>query len=148
MIDLFLLGAFTGAIHFVVFLESPFNLGFQDGHVQVISNKNWLDQVVVAVISIVMWVRFLGTPGKLLLNCHVLDAETLKPLSYKQSLIRYVSYLVSFIPFGLGFFWIGYDSRKQGFHDKIAKTVVLIESGVETDDLAETPLEQLVKEVE
>jgi len=26
---------------------------------------------------------------------------------------------------GLGFFWIGIDRRKQGFHDKLANTVVV-----------------------
>lgn len=148
LIDLFLLGAFTGLIHFVVFLESPFNLGVQDGHFHVISNKDWFDQTLVAVISIIMWVRYLGTPGKLLLGCHVLDARTLKPVTYKQSLLRYVGYIVSFVPFGLGFVWIAWDARKQGFHDKIAKTVVLWESGVETDDEADKSLEQLMKEAE
>lgn len=136
LIDLFLLGAFTGLVHFVVFLESPFNL------------RGWFDIILVAVISIGMWIRYLGTPGKLLLGCHVLDARTRQPLSFKQAALRYVAYLVSFVPLCLGFFWIGFDRHKQGFHDKIAKTVVLVESGVETDDESDKSLEQLMKEAQ
>jgi len=148
LIDLFLLGAFTGLVHFVVFLESPFNLSMADGQFHVISNKGWFENILVAVISIGMWIRYLGTPGKLLLGCHVLDARTRQPLSFKQAALRYVAYLVSFVPLCLGFFWIGFDRHKQGFHDKIAKTVVLVESGVETDDESDKSLEQLMKEAE
>jgi uncharacterized RDD family membrane protein YckC len=38
---------------------------------------------------------------------------------------RYLGYFVSTIPFGLGLFWIGWDKRKQGWHDKLAGTVVI-----------------------
>jgi len=39
--------------------------------------------------------------------------------------VRYIGYFVSVIPFGLGFIWIAFDSKKQGFHDKLAGTVVV-----------------------
>jgi uncharacterized RDD family membrane protein YckC len=34
---------------------------------------------------------------------------------------------LSALPLGLGFVWIAFDRRKQGFHDKIAKTCVVME---------------------
>ena len=75
--------------------------------------------------SVVFWVKFLGTPGKLLLSCHLVDAQTLGPLTVGQSLLRNVGYLVSYATLGLGFLWIAWDRHKQGFHDKIAGSVVL-----------------------
>jgi uncharacterized RDD family membrane protein YckC len=32
---------------------------------------------------------------------------------------------VSIIPFGLGLLWVAFDSRKQGWHDKLAHTLVV-----------------------
>jgi hypothetical protein len=39
--------------------------------------------------------------------------------------LRYVGYLVSAIVVSLGFIWILFDSKRQGWHDKIAKTYVV-----------------------
>ncbi len=75
--------------------------------------------------SVFFWVRFLGTPGKLVFRCHLVDAQTLGALTVRQSLLRNLGYLVSYATLGLGFLWIAWDPRKQGFHDKIAGTVVL-----------------------
>ncbi|MHB8252965.1 MAG: RDD family protein [Acidiferrobacter sp.] len=75
--------------------------------------------------SVIFWVRYLGTPGKLLCRCHLVDAQTLGPLSVQQSLLRNLGYLVSWGTLGLGFLWIAWDKHKQGFHDKIAGSVVL-----------------------
>ena len=40
---------------------------------------------------------------------------------------RLLCYLVSALPFYLGFLWAAFDRRKQGWHDKIAGTVVIQE---------------------
>ena len=79
-------------------------------------------------ITLFMWVKFLGTPGKLILGCHVVDAKTHQHIKPLQAVIRYISYFVSVIPLCLGFFWILWDKKKQGFHDKIAGTVVVVDS--------------------
>jgi uncharacterized RDD family membrane protein YckC len=42
-----------------------------------------------------------------------------------QSVGRYFAYLVSIIPLCLGFAWIAFDARKQGWHDKLAGSVVV-----------------------
>ncbi|MEO8407836.1 MAG: RDD family protein, partial [Oxalobacteraceae bacterium] len=34
-------------------------------------------------------------------------------------------YFVSALPFCLGLIWVGLDKRKQGWHDKLAGTVVV-----------------------
>ncbi len=87
--------------------------------------RQFLGLVFGVAYSVVFWVKFLGTPGKLLLACHLVDARTLGPLSVNQALLRNLGYLVSYATLGLGFLWIAWDARKQGFHDKIAGSVVL-----------------------
>ncbi|MDA8390682.1 MAG: RDD family protein [Gammaproteobacteria bacterium] len=81
--------------------------------------------LVGVAYSVFFWVRYLGTPGKLLFRCRVVDAQTHAALSVSQSLLRNLGYIVSALPCMLGFLWIAWDPRKQGFHDKIAGTVVL-----------------------
>lgn len=88
--------------------------------------SNWLGELISMAVVIFFWVRFLGTPGKLLLDCRVVDAKTGKPLSAARAVLRYIGYYVSMLPLMLGFLWIIWDKRKQGFHDKIAGSVVVI----------------------
>jgi uncharacterized RDD family membrane protein YckC len=40
-----------------------------------------------------------------------------------------LGYYVSAIPFGLGLLWVGIDPKKQGWHDKLAGTVVIRRKG-------------------
>jgi uncharacterized RDD family membrane protein YckC len=84
-----------------------------------------LGYVVPIMATIWFWLRFMGTPGKMALKLRVVDAHTGNKLSLGQAIGRYFAYIVSIVPFGLGFIWIGIDSRKQGWHDKLAGTVVI-----------------------
>lgn len=111
------------------------------------SAEDLLSHVLSLLLTVWLWLKFLGTPGKLLLNCQIVDAQTFKPLSAKQAFLRYLSYFVSLLPLGLGFLWIAWDKRKQGFHDKIANTVVLYGAELETDDESQKSLLQLMAEV-
>ncbi|HBJ75195.1 MAG TPA: hypothetical protein DDY86_06755 [Syntrophaceae bacterium] len=65
------------------------------------------------------------TPGKMLLGLQVVSIEG-APISFGTAFLRSVGYLVSSLVFCLGYIWIGFDKKKQGWHDKIAKTVVII----------------------
>ena len=106
-----------------------------------LSNALWL------VVTVVLWVKFLGTPGKLLLDCQVVDADSFAPLTLRQAVLRYLGYLASLLPLGLGFLWVAWDRRKQGFHDKIANTVVLYDAGLEVDDESQKTLPRLMAEL-
>ncbi len=48
-----------------------------------------------------------------------------QPVSAVVAIVRYLCYFISAIPFLLGFLWIIWDPKKQGFHDKIVGTVVV-----------------------
>ena len=63
-----------------------------------------------------------------------------------EAIIRALGYYVSALPFLLGFFWIIWDRRKQGFHDKLANTVVIQNAHLQPDDLSQTSLQQLMRE--
>jgi uncharacterized RDD family membrane protein YckC len=68
------------------------------------------------------------TPGKMLFGLRVTRVSG-EPLGLRAALLRWFCYANSFFFFNLGFLWIIFDGRKQGFHDKIAETVVIIDQG-------------------
>lgn len=75
---------------------------------------------------ILFWKYKSATPGKMMMGMSIVDATTGGNPSTARLVMRYFGYLVSFIPCLLGFFWVGWDKRKQGFHDMIANTVVIM----------------------
>ena len=84
-----------------------------------------INTLIPAMAVIVFWVRVQATPGKMLVHARIVDAATGADPRPGQSVIRYLGYFVSTIVFGLGFLWIAFDPRKQGWHDKFAGTVVV-----------------------
>ena len=89
------------------------------------SSNLFINLVLPAAAIIVFWLTKQATPGKMVFGAKVVDAQTGAPLSVGQSIGRYVGYYVSMLPFFLGFLWVGIDARKQGWHDKLAGTVVI-----------------------
>ncbi|MGE4545953.1 MAG: RDD family protein [Pedobacter sp.] len=81
--------------------------------------------ILPAVAVIWFWINKQATPGKMALSMRVVDAGSGANLNLGQSIGRYLAYLISMIPLGLGLAWVGFDSRKQGWHDKLANTVVV-----------------------
>jgi uncharacterized RDD family membrane protein YckC len=82
-------------------------------------------QVGLIVATILFW-RFRGaTPGKMLFKARIVKSSNLGQPSSGRLTGRFFAYLVSFVPVCLGFLWIAFDKRKQGWHDKLAGTVVV-----------------------
>jgi uncharacterized RDD family membrane protein YckC len=89
-------------------------------------------QVVLPAIAVILFWRYRGaTPGKMLVSARIVDAVTHGAPSTGKLIGRYFAYLVSIIPVFLGFLWIAFDKRKQGWHDKLSGTVVI---NVEDED--------------
>jgi uncharacterized RDD family membrane protein YckC len=83
---------------------------------------------LVLAASVLFFWRFYGaTPGKIAVAARIVDAETGQAPSTGRLIVRLVSYIVSALPFYLGFFWAAFDRRKQAWHDKIAGTVVILD---------------------
>ena len=77
------------------------------------------------VATILFWMYKSATPGKMAVKVIIVDVKTGNAPTIKQSIIRYFGYIVSMIPLCLGFIWVCWDSKKQGWHDKMAGTVVI-----------------------
>ena len=88
--------------------------------------------VLPAIAIILFWVYKSATPGKMALKLSIVDAKTGEKASKGQLIGRYFAYYISTIPFLLGIIWVGIDKRKQGWHDKLAGTVVVKNTAKET----------------
>lgn len=81
--------------------------------------------VMPAFATVLFWLYKSATPGKMAVTAQVVDAQTGESISVGQAMLRYLGYFIAMLPLGLGIFWVGFDRRKQGWHDKIAGTVVV-----------------------
>jgi uncharacterized RDD family membrane protein YckC len=84
-----------------------------------------LGDILLPALVIFLWLKLRATPGKMVLGAVIVDADTGAPITLKQGILRYLGYFVSALPFCLGLLWVAFDARKQGWHDKIARTVVV-----------------------
>jgi len=78
-----------------------------------------------AAAVVIFWIYRQATPGKMAIGAKIVDARTLGKPSTGQLIGRYFAYYVSTIPLLLGLIWVGIDARKQGWHDKLASTLVI-----------------------
>lgn len=89
--------------------------------------------VAAAILSLVYYVGYWSTSGqtlgKTMLGLKVVD-RTGSPPATGKAVLRYLGYLISAAIFSLGFVWIAFDQKRQGWHDKIAGTYV-VEVGTE-----------------
>jgi uncharacterized RDD family membrane protein YckC len=96
-----------------------------------LSSYDWrllaLDQGMPFLWAIGFWLLWMATPGKHLADCKLADANNFGRVSTGRLFIRYLGYILSALPLGLGFLWIAFDRRKQGWHDKLAGTVVIMQ---------------------
>lgn len=64
------------------------------------------------------------TLGKKMFGIRVLKEDG-SPAGLGTAFLRWVGYLIAGIPFFLGFLWVIIDRKRQGWHDKIAGTIVI-----------------------
>jgi uncharacterized RDD family membrane protein YckC len=83
---------------------------------------NW---ILPAIAVLVFWHYRSATPGKMAISAVIVDARTLGKPSLGQLVGRYVGYYIAAIPLMAGIIWVAFDARKQGWHDKLANTVVI-----------------------
>lgn len=73
---------------------------------------------------IFFWTLAGQTPGKTLMGLRIVTTDG-KSLSFGRSVRRFLGYILSIFAMWLGFLWILLDNRRQGWHDKIAGTLVI-----------------------
>jgi uncharacterized RDD family membrane protein YckC len=83
---------------------------------------------VTEFISMLYFTYFHGTTGqtfgKMIFGLKVVQA-TGENMTLGIGFLRWVGYIISTVVFYLGFVWVAFDGKKQGWHDKIAGTVVV-----------------------
>lgn len=84
-----------------------------------------LSWIFPAVAVLLFWLYKRATPGKMAIAAQVVDARTGNTLTVGQSILRYLGYFVATLPLFIGIIWVAFDPRKQGWHDKIAGSVVI-----------------------
>jgi uncharacterized RDD family membrane protein YckC len=84
-----------------------------------------LSYIFPVVALLIFWIYKSATPGKMITNLTIVDAKTGEKPTTGQFIGRYLAYYVSILPLLLGIIWVGIDKRKQGWHDKLARTVVV-----------------------
>lgn len=125
-IPTFILGLIVGVIYGVANGVSSGNNNQATG--AAFTGVQLLIYLLALVLSVGYFIYFWGrgqTLAMRLFHLRVADATTGQPIGYGRAALRYVGYLLSAIVCYIGLIWAAFDSRKQGWHDKIASTVVL-----------------------
>jgi uncharacterized RDD family membrane protein YckC len=81
--------------------------------------------LLFGVIVTVFWIWQGATPGKMMCGLRIIDAVTGGPPTAWQCVGRYLMVLVVTALAGIGYLWIAIDARKQGWHDKVVRTLVV-----------------------
>jgi uncharacterized RDD family membrane protein YckC len=72
-----------------------------------------------------MWSYQGATLGQRIFRLRVVDANTGQNITIGKALLRWLGLLISFVVCFIGVIWVAFDSRKQGWMDKIAGTLVI-----------------------
>jgi uncharacterized RDD family membrane protein YckC len=80
--------------------------------------------VTSAVYFLFFWTLAGQTPGKMLLGLRVVSLDGSR-ITFWQALRRFAGYFLSAWALYIGYFWVLIDNRRQGWHDKLAGTIVV-----------------------
>jgi uncharacterized RDD family membrane protein YckC len=106
----------------IIYAILIFTIGYSESFTPV---QFTFEYVIPFIVVIAFWKYKQATPGKILFGMRIVDADTLGEVSTTRLVVRYLAYFISMLPLFLGFVWVAFDSRKQGWHDKIARTVIV-----------------------
>jgi len=96
-----------------------------NGVVTVNYASNAWSTLIGLVYFAAMWALRGQTIGMMPFNMKVVGVADGKNIDIFRGLLRYVGFIIAAIPLLIGLIWAAFDSRKQGWHDKIAGTVVI-----------------------
>ena len=90
----------------------------------VIHSDHEAQLIALAVYGAIMWKVKGTTIGGIVFGIQVVRADG-RPVDWSTAIVRALSCFLSLVVVGLGFIWIAFDDQRQGWHDKIAGTVVV-----------------------
>lgn len=80
-----------------------------------------INAIFMAIYFISFWHLFSATPGKMIMRLKIVDSEDYS----KPSLWRFTKRFIAYVTAIIGMWSITWGNKKQAWHDKIAKTVVI-----------------------
>ena len=86
--------------------------------------------IVGILISLGYFTYFFGngqTPGMKVMKIKLCGTDGTYPIGYGKGFLRWIGMIISGLVIYIGFLWILIDKDKQGWHDKIAGTYVVVE---------------------
>lgn len=96
-------------------------------------DASWKLELVATplLVSAAYWVWSVAawgaTPGMMAAGARVVRTDGGGRPDPGRAALRWAAGAASALPLGLGLLWAAWDPRKQGWHDKIAKTLVVLE---------------------
>jgi len=87
-----------------------------------------LSSAILFLILVAYFICFWGwrgqTPGKMVMRISIVHFDGTQ-IGWGGAVLRFLGYIISVLLLLTGFFWVAFDMRRQGFHDKIADTFVI-----------------------
>jgi uncharacterized RDD family membrane protein YckC len=80
--------------------------------------------VTAGIYYLFFWTLIGQTPGKMLLGLKIISLDGSR-LTLWQALRRFIGYFLSALALYGGYWWVLIDNRRQGWHDKLAGTIVV-----------------------
>ena len=124
LVDAILLSFVGGAFPYLVISTSstaPVNAGQQ-------ATASSGGSVLVSLIYFVIFWSWIGggrTLGMRLFKLRVVRERDWAPLSVWNAVVRWLGLWLSFALCFIGVIWVAFDQRHQGWHDKLARTLVV-----------------------
>jgi len=87
--------------------------------------KGFVSLTVSLGYAPLMLYYYQATLGKMALKLKVVSEDNKKLEVFQVLLREWIGKFLSFLVLFLGFVWIGLDAKKQGWHDKIARTYTI-----------------------
>ncbi|HET8776027.1 MAG TPA: RDD family protein [Candidatus Limnocylindria bacterium] len=127
ILDAIVLGVITSAATPLFGTGPVINTG--PGEFGVNYGSNAIGTLIGLLYMVGFWSLRGQTPGMIPFNLRVVRASDGSRPDWVVSLLRYVGLIISFAVIFIGVIWVAFDGRKQGWHDKIAGTVVVRDRG-------------------
>ena len=89
------------------------------------AQANAIGTLIALIYFAGFWAWRGQTVGMMPFNMQVVGVADGKKIDVVRGLLRYVGFIIAAIPLLIGLIWAAFDARKQGWHDKIASTVVI-----------------------
>lgn len=123
IIDGIAIGILTSA--FAPVLGAGPMVGVDGSRFELDYGANALGGLIGLVYFVGLWSWRAQTLGMMPFRLWVLRADDGGRIDVVQALLRYVGLIISFAVLLLGVIWVAFDDSKQGWHDKLARTVVV-----------------------